>query len=311
MTSETENNSKLKEIVYGMIHSGAPERKVELDRIWEEHFPEFLYSEDKPGFILEAGAFGSLRLTDRTLRLICLFGHISWRALSLYGGFIHLYSVSRSELNFKEAESDEESKHLIDQHGYLLSCFHRLKEAESRMDHTWPEMIPLPVPTRPVHSDEEAAVYDLMGVAMVFMFLHELKHIQISNSNEPVSYHEEELDCDNYARSFLLKNIENYSSMSGDDYFKVMSKRAMGIALAYFLILELTPQERWDGSDTHPSVYSRLIYLMGYPELDIDDNYWLYLGSLIITKLRMMGVSVPKLHFGSRKEFCSKMFKIL
>jgi len=293
-----------------MIQSGAPERQAELDKIWEEHSPVFINSEDKPGFILEAGAYRSLKLTDRTLRLIWTFGHIAWRALSLYAALIHLCSGGKSELNFDEAESDSESKELIAKHVYLLECFRNLRNAETILDYTWPGEIPSPAHTRPSTNDEETVVYDLVGIAMVFMFLHEIKHIQFSIENAAIGSHKEELECDRYARLFLLENIKKHSSSSGENYSKVLGKRAMGIALASFLILELTPNEQWCGSETHPSVYTRLSHLMDYPKLDNNANYWLYLGSLMIMKLRLLGIDVPPIRFENRREFCSIIFRI-
>jgi len=310
MSKASDENQQLKQIVFAMIRSGAPERLPELEKIWKEHSPEFIYSGDQPGFVLEAGAYGSLRVTDRTLRLTWLFGHIAWRALRLYAAIIHIYSGSESGLDFDEAESDDESKQLIADHITLIECFSHLKDAQSREDFIWPESIPLPAHTRPTNNDEETAVYDLVGMAMVFMFLHELKHIQFSNDNENMEPIEEEFACDDYAREFLLEKIKDYSIASGDDYLKVLGKRAMSIALASFLILELTPAERWGGSASHPSVYSRLHHLMDFPELDENAYYWLYLGSLLITKLRLMKIEIPNICFGSRKEFCSNIFNI-
>ena len=99
-----ELNNHLKQIAYEMIRSGAPEREAELSKMWETYSPEFIYSDDKPNFVLEAGAYGSLRLTDRTLRLIWIFGHIAWKTLYLYSGLIHVYSSSDADFDVGNSE---------------------------------------------------------------------------------------------------------------------------------------------------------------------------------------------------------------
>jgi hypothetical protein len=44
-------------------------------------------------------------------------------------------------------------------------------------------------------------------MAIVFMFLHELRHIQLSNKGDVIGMLEEELACDEYARSLLRLSL--------------------------------------------------------------------------------------------------------
>lgn len=308
-----EFNAELKQIAREMIRSGAPEREAEFFEAWEKYAPEFIYSGDSPGFVLEAGPYGSLRLTDRTLRLIWMFGHIAWKTLYLYGALIAAYSGSGASFDIDDIEKDSEHKELNVEVERLLTKFHELRSAESIFDCEWPASIPAPAHRRPTNDDEQIAVFDLVGEAMVYVFLHEIKHIQFSADlgEKPEGQVEEEMRCDEYARSFLFDEVAQYSQMSGDDLYKVISKRAMAVALASFLIFELTPAAARYGSESHPPVIDRIEHVLQFPSLSPDDNYWLYLGSILMTKARLEGATITPFQFGSRKQFCESVFEEL
>lgn len=304
-------NAHLKQTVFEMIRCSAPERKDELSDMWKTYAPVFVYSSDKPNFVLEAGAYGSLRLTDRTLCLIWMFGHIAWKTLHLYSGFIHTHSANGAVFDVAAIETDSEHKHLNSEIQCLLQKFHEFKTVDSVADCEWPTSIPAPAHRRPTNDYEQTAVYDLVGMAMVYVFLHELRHIQFSSDSmgrpDPK---EEELMCDKYARSFLFEKVKNYSAESGDDLEKVISKRAMAVALASFLIFELTPINARYGTNSHPPISERIKHVLDFPSLRVNDNYWLYLGSMLITKLGLMGAKPQALRFETRKEFCEKVFDL-
>lgn len=308
-----ELNAELKQIAREMIRSGAPEREAEFSEAWKKYAPEFIYSGDCPGFVLEAGPYGSLRLTDRTLRLIWMFGHIAWKTLYLYGTLIAAYSGSGEPFDVEDIETDFEHKELNAELERLLAKFHEFKSAESVFDCEWPASIPEPAHRRPIDDDEQTAVFDLVGKAMVYVFLHEIKHIQFSvdGGDKPEDQVEEEMRCDEYARSFLFDEVAHYSQTSGDDLHKVISKRAMAVALASFLIFELTPPAARYGSESHPPVIDRIRHVLQFPSLSQDDNYWLYLGSILMTKARLEGARITPFEFGSGRRFCESVFEEL
>ncbi len=76
-------NPDLKKIVFNMLKSAAPEQKNELIEMWNKYSPEFICSDDKDDFVLDV-VFGVVRFTDKTLRLIWMFGHVTWKSLYLY-----------------------------------------------------------------------------------------------------------------------------------------------------------------------------------------------------------------------------------
>lgn len=241
-----------------------------------------------------------------------MFGHIAWKIFYLYSGSIHVYSGSGEPFDIGEIEKDPEHIGLNTEVGRLLDKFHEFKSAESIFDCEWPASIPEPAHRRPTDDDEQTAIFDLVGKAMVYAFLHEIKHIQFSSdSEERPAEPEEEMRCDEYARSFLFDEVEKYSEITGDNLQKVVSKRAMAVALASFLILELTPAETRYGSDSHPPVIDRIRHVLHFPSLTQDDNYWLYLGSILMTKCRLEGAKTTAFKFDSRKQFCEKVFEEL
>jgi hypothetical protein len=57
-----------------------------------------------------------------------------------------------------------------------------------------------------------------------------VRHIAFSiDNNAPSNPHEEELECDLFARDMMLGELELYSKQSGYDLARLKSKRAISI----------------------------------------------------------------------------------
>lgn len=134
---------------------------------------------------------------------------------------------------------------------------------------------------------EGAATFDLICMAGAYVFLHEMKHIAFHmDNNAPSNPHEEELECDLFAKSMMLDKLDAYSTQSGYDLKRLNSKRAMSISLALFFMLVITPLESWSGTESHPSIATRVESMVDGLAIHNDDIFWLYMASLFLSHLR-------------------------
>jgi hypothetical protein len=86
MDQDTDKSLVAPTAVKQLILAAAPERQAEFEEIWREYSPEFSLAEDRLGFNLEAGPFGLVLFTSRTMLQIWFLGHAAWKALHAYGG---------------------------------------------------------------------------------------------------------------------------------------------------------------------------------------------------------------------------------
>lgn len=305
---ETQSNEEaVFRAIRKMIVDSAPEKKHDLEVVWSEYAPVFSPSHDKPGFSIEAGPYGLLVFTHRTMLQIWILGFAAWKCLYSYGAVLLLlqwYSQPFELASIKsflgQAEADREFEDLVNKVKYL-------REVENLEDFQWPSSVPLPETFEP-QGTEDSAIFDLVCMSTAYIFLHEVQHIKfIKHANPPQDPLEEELECDRFGRSMLLDNIVEYCQNSGYPLQKVQSKRAMAIALASFLILELTPKKLWGGSRSHPPISLRIKQLIESISLPAEDVFWNFLDCLLLSKLRIEKRIPPKIAFVDAKDLCMKL----
>lgn len=255
--------------VRNAILGSAPERAHELENLWSEHKPQINQIEDKLGFSLEAGSFGLVLFNHKTMCKLWLLGFAAQKSFNLYFPYLLLSQAtgipfSPYELTKKDSCS-QENKEIIG----LLDSITNLKSLESIDDFNWPMSIPDPESGKPNDLNGSMA-FDLLCIAAAYCFLHELRHVQFRNLGSSLSEHEEEYECDKYARNFLLEKIEEYVKYSGYDLSLIKSKRGMAIAIASVMLLVITPETHWGGTESHPSVVSRIQELVNY--IGVSDN---------------------------------------
>lgn len=78
---------EVSELVLALLRGAIPERSEELAALWR-HALNFDVIQDKPGFEIKGGGFGSVVFTPRTLHQIWLLGFAAWRAFEAYGGIL-------------------------------------------------------------------------------------------------------------------------------------------------------------------------------------------------------------------------------
>jgi len=297
-------DDKLREMLKDMIFQAVPEKREELERVWDEFTPQFKAEHDKQGFdIKSASLFGCGRIvfTNRSITSLWLLGFAAWKALYAYSAPLVLGVLVQSLPDQQQFESE---------YSAIIKSIDALLTLENVEDFKWPDGLPIPAAERPAN-EQDALVYDLICMATAYIFLHEIQHIRFSSAAETPSPHQEELGCDKYARELMLGNIAEYAKDSGYPLCKLKTKRGMSLALASFFLLVLTPKNLWEGSVSHPSLNKRMNALADYADIPDNDSTWLYFACLIIAHLKHQQHHSGKIQFSSYKELCSQLIGLL
>jgi len=209
-------------------------------------------------------------------------GFAAWRAFQAYCPYGLSY---RGEITLLMAEDLD----LVSAEEHLkagLSKARELKNTENVQHFKWPAEIPVPGLDEP-KTTEERAVVDLIKIATAFIFLHEVRHAVLARDrNGYQNAVDEEYECDQYARSFLLESVSEYCAGTVQDQKGVLGKRLMGLMLGSFVILEITPEDRRQGSAAHPPLAERFRRLIQTIDCTVKDYVWIYGCCLLLGILR-------------------------
>ncbi len=100
--------------------------------------------------------------------------------------------------------------------------------------------------------------------ATAWALLHEARHIQFQQDGTSTSedanadaLRAEELACDDFATTFILDHIYQYSQSQGVSEALVAQKRQAGIFFALFGVTVIG-RGSWSASATHPSIQDRI-----------------------------------------------------
>lgn len=296
-------NNAAENAVKVCICGSAPEREAELSQMWAEHQPAINQTNDKSGFTLEAGSFGLVLFDHKTMCQIWLLGFAAQHSFNLYIPYLILSQVTA--LSFSPTDTAKEQE-CIDIHNEISGIYRAIKdlnEVDRVDDVTWPPGIPKPDDGKPSDVNGSMA-FDLLCMASAYCFLHELRHVQLRNSNNNLNPIQEEHECDTYARDFLLEKIEEYAQQSGYDLTLLKNKRGMAIALASILLLVVTPESHWQGSGSHPSIVSRIQELVNAIEVSDNDYFWSYLACLLLSVISCKKLSVDPTIVKTQREYC-------
>ena len=178
-----------------------------------------------------------------------------------------------------------------------------LNKLSSVDEFKWPNGVPEPSKGKPKDVNG-SMVFDLLCIGEAYCFLHEIKHVMFKSETSTIEPHDEEMQCDAFARQFLLGNIDDYSRESGYAIEAVKTKRAMSIGLTALLLLVLTPNEQWFGTDSHPSILDRIVALTDYLQLSEDSYFWSYLSSILLLIMEHYSIEFCYAAIFSQRQFC-------
>lgn len=294
-----------------MLFDSLPERKRELNDIWERYAPKFSLSDDTQGFSINAGPYGLILFTNRTMKAIWILGFTAWEAFSFYSVSIFYLQATGKNLSAKIlSELPDQSKEDMVFANYI-NRIRQLMDTEQLNDYQWPNSIPRPYDGKP-KNDEGSVIFDINCMAATYIFLHEVQHMKFcvdgKNNIDPI---DEEIQCDEFARSMLLDKLYDYSKDSGNPLGLLKSKRAMSIAFASFLLLVITPKTRWGGTRSHPSISNRIRGLTQNIHLPENDLFWIYLSCVFLADLRYEKCMLGEIAFSSQKDLCLKLIDSL
>ncbi|QBH95930.1 phage exclusion protein [Limnobaculum zhutongyuii] len=300
-------NQALEKLFEGVV----PERFREVLDLVEKHSAQFRRIGDRSGFNLDAGAYGVIQFTQRSLAQMWIFGFACLDSLHCYSAVIELawrYSL-KFDLNVIEVLSEQKEKY--DCFSRIIKSIEQLNNAESENDFDWPAVIPQPEEGKPENM-EQAAVFDLVLMAGAYVFLHELKHVIFqSEGNAPEDPHEEEMACDFFASHMMLSKVDDYSITSGYPADKVRMKRSAGIALGNVFLAVVTPKHNLGGTITHPPIHQRWSVTLGEIDLEESDNYWLFFASLAIALIKYKEIDFPPQLVTSYKQLAISLIEAL
>ena len=298
---EENSEDEIKLLLGGVI----PERKAEMREYLNKYASYITRCVDRPGFVVEAGAFGILKFTQRTMHQMWILGFAANQALHSFSTTIAILRSGKLDTN----ELDEISDQSIEESKYkdLIKSVYKLAEVNNPATYSWPSEVPKPENQKPTDL-EGAATFDLICMSAAYVFLHEMKHIAFSiDNNAPSNLHEEELECDLFAKNIMLDELESYSKQSGYDLARLKSKRAMSIFLSLFFMLVITPLESWSGTETHPSIKTRIKSMVDGLSIHNDDILWIYMSSLFLSHLRYLKKEPLVIEFKTLKELAMSL----
>ncbi len=296
MEENTEEEIKL--LLGGVI----PERESEMKEYLEQYAPYFTRCDDRPGFTVEAGSFGILKFTQRTMHQMWILGFAANQALHSFSSLIAILRMYVGKLDTNGLDEIPDQSIEEDKYKNLINSVYDLANVNDTSEFIWPKDVPNPEHKRPIDVEGEAT-FDLICMSGAYVFLHEMKHIAFAqDNNAPSNLHEEELECDSFAKLMMLNNLDLYSKQSGYDLSRLYSKRSMSISLALFYMLVITPVESWAGTDSHPSIKDRIEALVTDLPIPSDDILWLYMSSLFLSHLRYLNKDPIVIEFNSIKE---------
>jgi hypothetical protein len=222
----------------------APEKRSELERLWDDYQLQFcLFSDDK-GVLMEGGAYRYVHFNHRALRVIWVSAFAAWEA----------YSCAQLACGDGELRSFDRLQDLL---GLAL----KIRGASD------PEAVSLgglPEPGSLPSDPQLRAPAELAMFAAGWAMLHEVRHLKhqqdltsTADGDAPELARAEELSCDQFAAEFLTESAAQYASAHGEDHAKVRTKRALGVYFGIFALIVLG-HPNWKETKTHPSVSDRL-----------------------------------------------------
>lgn len=244
----------------------APERKADIDKLWDAYRPEFQLTPDilaGERFILDAGAFRYVRFNHRVLRAFWLASFIAWE------GSQAVHAALQA--------SDDPASADFSRFRQLIDAFRTTLTADEADLEPLPDGIPQAGTYPGAGQPLLQAPAELATLAAGFAFLHEARHIKhqqdgtgAPQGGSPDQFHAEELSCDDFAARFLIEQHSTFAHDQSEDAAAVLKKRRLGLSVAMFALV-LMSENRWQASDTHPSIQARIDSLRPLLGMNAED----------------------------------------
>ncbi len=282
-----------------LIRAAAPERVDELSGLWGTG-PDRVHLVDEGAFDIKE-MFGLIQVTEIALRQIWLLSSAAWRAIRAYGGLFWYLNVARQPFErdvIAALHGQAEADAAFDA---LLAKARALREGGNLDRFEWPADVPEPTPENIFTNRHDEAAFNLACIAGAYVFLHEIRHARFSKEGgRPADPRAEELECDRFARRFLLEKADAYARDNGKPIEDVRAKRALAIAVAKTVIMEV--QDHWESTATHPAVGVRVRSFLEDVPQPVREWFWLCSASFFAAICRTRGRLPPRIDFVSARD---------
>jgi hypothetical protein len=296
------NNQMVLQAIDRLIIAAVPERRTDLDALWQRYAPQFVLSEDGPRFVMTAGAFSSVIYSNKTLLQIWLLGFAAWRAVEAYADIISSCAAMGLPFDPPSVAALPGQSSVDAAFDRTLTAAEEVGQIDNLASFSWPTNVPQPGTES--FSDPDKAAHDLVCVATAYFFLHELKHVAFRiDEDAPSDPVAEEIACDRFAREFLLSGIPTFAAEIGITADEVRAKRVAAIALATFVIVAVTPPEAWGGTGSHPALTQRFRDTFETVAIARTAYPWNVGSALLLAKLRASGRPIPQFVFADEQTF--------
>ena len=298
---QASNRIDVSTVVNLLLRGAAPERAGDLATLWGTG-PDRVHLNDASAFDIGA-IFGAIQATEITLREIWLLSFAAWRAIQAYSGVIWLLAQAgrpfvRDEVAAMHGQAEADAAFEA-----ALAKARELRDGGDLDSFDWPTDIPEPTIENRFGNAQDQMAFELACIAGAYIFLHEIQHVLFErNGNAPPDPVAEEMECDRFARRFLLDGVEEFARQQREPAELVRSKRALGIAVAKTIILELTPLAQWEGSATHPSVAARVGAFLEDLGGPVTERFWISVASFLAAMCRVRGRLPAEISFESARE---------
>lgn len=272
-----------------------PERVEELRSSWAGADRVRLL--DVSRFLLQA-SYGSIQVSEKSLRLIWLTSYAAWSAVEAYNTRIVLERFNERDFDPIAWSSQPKQKKRDERFDHLLRQVEELDVAAALEDFKWPDGVPVPTEGLGIGDVTQKATFDLICMAGAFVFAHELRHALFDRGEtRPNRLIDEECECDRWALALMLDDVSSYAEDTAQDVALVRAKRILGIIFAQLTILTLTPRELWDETTDHPAVRSRLRAVLDAATGPVPEWFWTTVASILTAFLRRLGALPPPTRF--------------
>lgn len=248
---ELRSDIHVQDAVKQLFIGGAPERSADLANMWLDLEPLFQLADDvhpDGRIIMDAGAYRYVRFNHRALRSFWIAGYTAWEGYRLV------------------AESPDLQRLDTSRFAALIATFEQIIESDDPTVAQLPPGVAEPSHYPEGITDPQGrATAELATIAVAWALLHELRHIRHQRQgtgadpfgDDREAKHREELSCDEFATTFLLEQIDVYAADEGVTVDSVLLKRQLGIYFGLFAVT-LLAKDKWQASESHPSVQERL-----------------------------------------------------
>lgn len=287
-----------------LILASAPEREKDFIKFWNTYNPRIVFTGDKRGFTLEAGAYGSVLFDHKTMCHLWLIGFSAQYALAAYSYFLSTSQLAQipfspilPSLKIGFDVVAQTSRNIIEE-------VQQLTDIDNIDLFNWPDAVPEPDLGKP-EDVNGSMVFDLLCMAAGYVFLHELCHVKNNISGKIIDPIEEEYQCDKFALEFLLSQIEIFASKTGWDKTLLYTKRAMGYAILTSLYLVMTPIKKWvTPSTNHPPVIERIKLFVKYIDGKVGEQFWTYYSCILLAIISKTNINIDDKVIKDQREYC-------